>query len=203
MPESGQNAGDEGGPNLEQHPLVEALVPDPSQGPPNATVLRGFLGKSTREGAWRLYLTAALDEYVEINEADILHSRPLSDDEGTLVWVPKGLQLQHIRTQSQQVQADMLSGSLTSTHLASTVGSREGFPGAAPPPQAFIQSDLILCPPQSGGRGRCFRSDVVACPSTLNACFQVSVDIPCFSVNVLCGSNVCGDPGGDPRVRGF
>jgi hypothetical protein len=87
MSETGQSASDEGGPSLEQHPFVEALVPDPSQGPPNATVLRGFLGKSTTEGVWRLYLTAALDEYVEIPEADILHSRQLlaaasDEDEG-------------------------------------------------------------------------------------------------------------------------
>src|SRR6516162_2510772 len=102
MSEAGHNAG-EGRPNLEQHPLVEALVPDPSQGPPNATVLRGFLGKSTHDGVWRLYLTSALDEYIEIPEADILHSRQLPDDQGTVVWVPKGLQLQHIRTQAQQV----------------------------------------------------------------------------------------------------
>lgn len=105
MPGIGQSVSDRGGSSLGQHSLVEALVPNPAQGPPNATVLRGFLGKSATEGVWRLYLSAALDEYVEIPEADILHSRQLADDQGNVVWVPKDLQLQHIRTQAPQDQA--------------------------------------------------------------------------------------------------
>ena len=115
MPKIGQLARDDGESSLEQHPFVEALVPDPSQDPPRVTVLRGFLGKSTTEGMVRLYLTLALDEYVEIAAADILRSQQLPDDRGNVLWVPTGLQLQHIRTQSQQVSADMLSAAARHT----------------------------------------------------------------------------------------
>jgi hypothetical protein len=186
MSESGQTAGDEGRSNLEQHPLVEALMPDPSQGPPNATALQGFLGKSTSEGVWRLYLTVALDEYVEIAEADILHSRQLPDDQGTVVWVPKTLQLQHIRTQAQQVQADMLSGALAAANLPTTVGPVGGFAGPVPtPPIPIPTSAQFLCPTPSAV-GRCGPLTLPFCPSeAMIRC--PTLPIACRSEIIRCG----------------
>src|SRR2546427_304265 len=93
-----QPPAEEPSPHLDEHALVKALVPDPSQGPPNATVLQGFLGKSPTNGVWRLYLSSALDEYVEIPEEDILHTQELPDGQGTLVWVPTSLNVQHVKT---------------------------------------------------------------------------------------------------------
>ena len=103
-------------PALEQDPLVDALVPDPGQGPPNATVLEGYLGKSTTEDAWRLYLTRELDRYVELTEGEILHTQPRPDD-GTRVWVRRDLSLEVQRVQTAQVQAEFLGGALARARL--------------------------------------------------------------------------------------
>lgn len=103
-------------PQLQEDPLVEALVPDPSQGPPNAAVLQGYLGKGTTERVWRLYLTPDLAAYVELPEDEILHSEKQPDD-GTFVWVRKELRLTVHRLQAAQVQADFLSGPVADARL--------------------------------------------------------------------------------------
>jgi hypothetical protein len=108
--------------------LVAKLVPDPSQGPPDATVLTGYLGRAPevagkgKEASWRLYQSAALDEYVEIAEADILHTQKLPDDQGTRVWVPKSLPLNYVRVHSEQVQAELLGGAIAQGSLTATPG---------------------------------------------------------------------------------
>jgi hypothetical protein len=95
-------------PNLAEHPLVTALVPDPSQGPLGATVLRGYLGRGTASGVWRLYLEAGLKEWVELEEAAILHSESLPDDQGNLIWVASDRVVQYVRSQAQQVPASQI-----------------------------------------------------------------------------------------------
>jgi hypothetical protein len=85
MAASKKGDGEEG--RLKEDPLVAALVPDPSAGPPDTTVLHGYVGKSTRPNSWRLYLDATLASYVEVSEGDILHHKEIADDGGTLVWV--------------------------------------------------------------------------------------------------------------------
>src|SRR5262245_16689131 len=73
---------------LQQDPLVERLRSDPSQ--PPAVEYQGFLGHSEKEGYWRLYLTRALDDYLEIAENDIVDQKPRSDrdpDAGSCIWI--------------------------------------------------------------------------------------------------------------------
>jgi hypothetical protein len=103
-------------PELSQDALVEALVPDPGS-LADVVMLHGYLGKSAAEGSWRLYLTPDLDEYVEIPADKILHHRKLSEDRGTMVWVPRGLALQHKQVRSEEVQAGFLAGPIASQHL--------------------------------------------------------------------------------------
>lgn len=95
---------------LQQHPLVDALVPDPSQVAPNARRIVGYLGRSSSTGVWRLYLSQNLDRYVEIPEADILHTQQLPGTQGTAVWVRRGIRFQYVQVQVSQVEADYLSG---------------------------------------------------------------------------------------------
>jgi hypothetical protein len=132
---------------LQQHPLVDALRPDPTQPPADVAVLQGFLGKSPTEGVWRLYLTPALDEYVEIPESDIVHAQDLPDGGGTIVWVPKSLSLPHTRTQSQQVQADFLSGAIAARALPSAASpAGQVTPTIMHPTTTVIPSIGIVCP---------------------------------------------------------
>ncbi len=78
-----------GRPNLKQDVLVERLRPNPAE-PFDAQILTGFLGRSVRDGYWRVYLSSRLDDYVEVAADDILESAPAAADEpmaGTIVWV--------------------------------------------------------------------------------------------------------------------
>lgn len=126
---------------LKPDPVVGALVSDPSQGPPDTAVLQGFLGESTEPGTWRLYLTATLDEYVEVAPSDILHSETRADGSGTVVWVPRSLALRHVGTKSQDVQADLLGGAIAARHLP--LVPAPGVPQGIPPNHHTM---MFTCP---------------------------------------------------------
>lgn len=169
------------GPNMEEHPLVSALVPDPAQGPPNATVLQGLAGKSPTPGVWRLYLNTDLSEYVEIPESEILHTQQLPDNGGTLVWVPKGLTLNHVQVAATQMQAEFLSGSIATAALGRAAGQQTLFGVAGQP--LLRQSRF------------CGVSDVIDCPSD-NCPFPSEVLSKCPSRAFPCPSTGC------PTVQG-
>ncbi len=107
--------------DIKEDPLVAALLPDPGKLPVNAAVLRGFIGKSLKEGSWRLYLDAELSEYVEIPESEILYAREFPDGGGTAVWVPGTLTLDRVRVAATQIQAEFLSGAIAAAGLRAAV----------------------------------------------------------------------------------
>jgi len=154
----GEGGGEEG--RLKEDPLVAALVPDPSAGPPDTTVLHGYVGKSTRANCWRLYLDATLASYTEVSEDDILHHRQIADDGGTLVWVPKSLELKVTRVSSTTIQAEFLSGAIAAGRMQPTGRANVASPAA-------VQS--------------------VGCPSILNNC--TTRILPCPSDGCWTWSN--------------
>jgi hypothetical protein len=103
---------------LEPDALIKQLLPDAAQ-LPDLRVLVGFLGKSTRQGYWRLYFTLTLDEYVEFAETDVVHSHAFDADEsqlgGTVIWVQRDANLKHTRTVSREAQADFLQGAIANS----------------------------------------------------------------------------------------
>jgi hypothetical protein len=105
---------------LKEDPLVAALVPDTSAGPPDVAVLHGYVGKSASANTWRLYLDATLSSYVEVSEGDILHHKEIAGDGGTLVWVPKSLELKVTRVSSATIQAEFLSGAIAAGRMQPT-----------------------------------------------------------------------------------
>jgi hypothetical protein len=72
-----------GGPEeeLSQDPFVEKVRPDPSEPPIPIRVFEGLLGKSDREGYWRLYFSRELDNYAEFRQDDVVFSEPIPPDE--------------------------------------------------------------------------------------------------------------------------
>jgi hypothetical protein len=151
MATSTEGSGEEG--RLNEDPLVAALVPDPSAGPPDTTVLHGYVGNSTRANCWRLYLDATLASYVEVSEDDILHHRQIADDGGTLVWVPKSLELKVTRVSSTTIQAEFLSGAIAAGRMQPTGRANVASP-AAVPQSVGCPSILNNC-----------TSQILACPS--------------------------------------
>lgn len=126
----GEGGGEEG--RLKEDPLVAAVVPDPSAGPPDTTVLHGYLGKSTRANCWRVYLDATLASYTDVPEDEILHHRQIPDEGGTLVWVPKSLELKVTRVSSTTMQAEFLSGAIAAGRMRPTGRANVASPMAVP-----------------------------------------------------------------------
>jgi hypothetical protein len=171
---------------LEPDPIVEALVPDPAQGPPDATVLFGYLGKSTTDGIWRLYLDRALTRWVEIPDAEILHSE--QDERGTRVWVPKTLDLRYVRVESSEMQAGFLTGSIVERRLAAAAAAFPSVAGLTPSPlclpSPYCPSQIDRCPtPQCT-----LRCPTPRCPSQTGPCLSYDV---CLS-DVRCPSESSG-----------
>jgi hypothetical protein len=83
----------------------------------------------SRKGSWRLYTNPRLDGFLEIREEDIVHTAQLGSEDtpfrGTAVWIKVGAQLVRTRTNTQQSQADFLSGDITGRFLAATRGRGE------------------------------------------------------------------------------
>jgi hypothetical protein len=106
--------------DLVPDPLVEKLVPDPSQPPPPTVALVGLLGRSRREGHWRLYFSTELNRYAEFKEEDVLRSvkipreqRPFAGLEATRVWLKREAEVEYTRTESRRVRAEVLQDGLT------------------------------------------------------------------------------------------
>lgn len=101
-------------------PLVERMM---AQAEDPVIALRGLLGRGKAEGMWRLYLSQHFDEYVDVEDSDIVASQPPRDAtplEGTVLWVRKNAHLQYTHVSSREVQADFLQGGITSGHLSRT-----------------------------------------------------------------------------------
>jgi hypothetical protein len=125
-------AGGASGGKIPTHPLVEALVPDPGEPPQRTTRLFGYPGPSTDSNATRLYLDQDLSTYVDVPNDAIRHSQTLENDQGTHVWVDPAAPLKFSTTQTHEVQADFLSGSIAQQHLG-TAAAAGAVPGAVLP----------------------------------------------------------------------
>jgi hypothetical protein len=56
---------------LRPNDFVEEVMLNSSQPGPPMTVFEGLLGKSTRNGHWRLYFSSEFDLYLEFPESDV------------------------------------------------------------------------------------------------------------------------------------
>ena len=166
-------------PTVDAHPLVKALVPDPSKPPLPTIKLLGLLGDSPSADTTRLWLDSSLTSYVDIPTEAIRHTQSLPDDGGTVVWVDPDAQLVYGTVTSQAVQASFLSGSIAATHLASaaSAGLAAGPGGPVPTPPVTLPSacacvsrpgtcpTLPLCPSEAMLPSHCGCPSLPICPS--------------------------------------
>jgi hypothetical protein len=129
-------------PNVDAHPLVKALVPDPSKPPTPSVKLIGLPGDSPDSGATRLWLDESLTAYVDVPTASVLHSQVLPDDAGTILWVARDAQLTYGTVATQSAEASFLSGQITSSHMAGAAAAA----GVAPTPITPRPSLVMPCP---------------------------------------------------------
>jgi len=168
-----EKRGPGGGP-IALHPLVEALVPDPSQPPLRTTKVFGYPGQSTQAGHTRFWLDLELSGHVDIPNDAIRYSRSLDDDAGTVAWVDADVNLRFTSVTSHAAQADFLSGGIATAGLGGAWG---GGPIGPLPPTIGIG-----CPPPS-----------VPCPSFGFGCLPPTAichthTVPCASVQLICPS---------------
>jgi len=162
--------------------LIQSLVPDPSA-VPDARALFGFLGKSTREGFWRLYVSPDLDEYVEVPEDAMIHREQLAREQsalgGTVIWVKRDATLLHTRTVSREAQAGFLDGSIVTAYLR---GAKAG---------ALLGQNALA------GLGLS-NTDVTVCQICPHSQFS-----PVCTLATSCATTVRTDPGCGGRVFDF
>jgi hypothetical protein len=117
---------------LRQSAFVERLMADPGQAQ-DLRMLIGFLGRSTRDRYWRLYVSPELDSWIEFAEDDVVRSEPFATEarsallDATTVWVRREATLQFTQTVSAQRQAEFLGGDIMSRYLetASLTGQQD------------------------------------------------------------------------------
>jgi hypothetical protein len=100
--------------NIEPHPLVAALQPDPSKPPMKTVKLFGYPGTSSDSNATRLWMDSDLLNYVDVPNSAIQHSVALPDDGGTILWVSPDTQLS---TTDAATVGQFLAGSIASRHF--------------------------------------------------------------------------------------
>jgi hypothetical protein len=137
--------------------LIQDLVPDPAQ-VPEARMLLGMLGRSSREGFLRLYLTTELKDYVEIDDSEVLLTRSLMTPEnplgGTAVWVRADANIEVTRRASEDSEEAFLTGEITARFFSlaaasGTTGTGGGGGGgikSVPPVESCVPS-LCMPPP--------------------------------------------------------
>lgn len=102
--------------------LVSSLNIDPAAGS-GVSVLRGYAGDSDQAGYRRLYLSPALDSYVDIPDDAVVESREIPTDAsplglgGTVVWVRKDADLLVKRMVTRKVSGDFLEGAIASSFM--------------------------------------------------------------------------------------
>jgi len=173
---------------LKQDQLVAKLVPDPENHEP-AIQQVGWLGKGIKEGSWRLYLTPQLNEYIQFSEADVIHSQPLDISKsslgGTTVWLKAGTPLAYTQVVKRTVQADFLSGGITSNYMA----------GSAP--SLVNPRARKMVAGASRGYQCSINRHIPACQMPSEACPINSIDTGC-GTGAICptGAFVCGASAG-------
>jgi hypothetical protein len=105
---------------LVEESLIANLVPDPAD-VPDVKVHVGFLGKSSREGYWRLYMSPQMNDFIEVREEDIVHAKQFdaahSPWGGTVTWIRADAKLTRTKTGARDIQTDFLRGGITRSRL--------------------------------------------------------------------------------------
>ena len=130
-------------PQLPQDPLVQALVPDPTQ-IPNLVVLVGYLGRNSdkNDGRWRLYLTPAMNDYIIFERTALVHYKDLPSG-GSIVWLKGDATVQRTQVESRKLQAEFLQGKM----MDDAQTSMPGFPKGSDGPGGANYWTYVGCPP--------------------------------------------------------
>jgi hypothetical protein len=128
---------------IPQHPLVQALVPDPKQPPQPTVKLVGLPGTSPDASATRLWLDHDLSSYVDVPSSAVLYNKTLPEDGGSVLWVSADAKLNYGSVGSHTAQGSYLGGSIVQQNLAGAAGY--GAPAYTQAPYG-TPSVHVICP---------------------------------------------------------
>lgn len=95
--------------DISEDEVVARIVSDPNN--PDVKRVTGFaLGKSSRDGYWRLYLNVDLSHYLEFEKSATLHAKQFREGR-TVVWLKSGTRV--IETKARSAPVDFLEGEIS------------------------------------------------------------------------------------------
>ncbi len=108
--------------SLSQDYLVDQFRPSPTDPPPEAVSLIGFLGRDAEDGYWRLYVDIGLETYLRIAGADVI-AREENGSAGrafapSRITVKATAAVKKVETVPLNIQASFLKGSYTEAFYA-------------------------------------------------------------------------------------
>ena len=117
--------------------FIANVIPDPAKVEPTL-LLSGFVGRGGAEGSVRIYPEPSLNKWVEVAEADIVHSMPIADSPlgGSHLWVKRS--------------AEIRPGAIAAAAPVAATDTGPGKPPADPEPTplSIICATEIFCPTQ-------------------------------------------------------
>ena len=117
--------------NLDADEFVQLLAPDPQQRGSDHRVIKGWLGRSTQRGYWRLYPTPELDEYVEIAEEHIVLRRSvdttISPLGGTYLVISSTAEIRSMGTTSVIARDALLHGNIIDELSGKSISDIQSF----------------------------------------------------------------------------
>jgi len=117
--------------------FIANVIPDPAKVEPTL-LLSGFVGRGGAEGAVRIYSDPSLNKWVDVPEADIVHSMPIPDSPlgGSHLWLKRS--------------ADITPGADAAAAQTGATDAASGKPPAdpEPTPPSIICATEIFCPTQ-------------------------------------------------------
>lgn len=112
--------------------IIDRLVTDPDN--PNVKRVVGlFLGKSSREKYWRLYLNSTLSNYLEFRQEDTLEAQRQPSG-GIVVWLKPEAKVQQMVTEpvpEEFLKGELLGGNLRRASASGIGGLRRNLGLAA------------------------------------------------------------------------
>jgi hypothetical protein len=123
------------GSKLRYDDFIANVIPDPAKVEPTL-LLSGFVGRGGADGSVRIYPEPSLNKWLDVPEADIVHSMPIPDSPlgGSHVWVKRS--------------AEIRPGAAAAP--AAGIDTDTGKPPAdpEPTPPSIICATEIFCPTQ-------------------------------------------------------
>jgi hypothetical protein len=112
-------------PKIRLDKFTAKVVPDPKN-PGPSLCLQGFLGAAPDPAQTRLYWDASLSSFVDIDNADILHSEPLPKEQsplgGSYLWVSTSAEVTASSAGGASAKGKFFEGPVTSTYGSAFAG---------------------------------------------------------------------------------